>query len=190
MNAAGDRVPARLLQKAGQGRSIQILNPVANAEYVIGVQSLATSTTRTGNYIVTVDFSTEAASMESVFSGIVTATQTDYSRLQTNKSQLFDSTCQPRRQPFVKAFNCRSLMNELATLSSHCPSALDFQRPNSSGSLKDLHPSSRLTHSTVAGGWNNLIPTQGRCFERRSGTKSSRSNHPHSTAHQRSMELD
>ncbi len=89
MNAAGDRVPARLLQKAGQGRSIQILNPVANAEYVIGVQSLATSTTRTGNYIVTVDFSTEAASMESVFSGIVTATQTDYSRLQTNKSQLF-----------------------------------------------------------------------------------------------------
>jgi len=89
MNAAGDRVASKVLRKAGQGRSIQILNPVAGAEYVIGVQSLSTSTRRTGNYIVTVDFATEAASMQTVFGGIVTATQSDFSQIETSKSQLF-----------------------------------------------------------------------------------------------------
>ena len=89
MNAAGDRVPARLLEKAGNGRSVQILNPTANAEYVIGIQSLPTSATRTGNYLVTVDFSTEAASMTDMFSGEVTGLQSDFSSLQTSKSQLF-----------------------------------------------------------------------------------------------------
>jgi Matrixin len=89
MNGAGDRVPARLLKKAGDGRSLQILNPVAGAEYVIGVQSLATSATRTGNYIVTVDFATEAASMKTVFGGSVTSSQSDFSQIETAKSQLF-----------------------------------------------------------------------------------------------------
>jgi hypothetical protein len=88
MNGAGDRVASRVLNKAGQGRSVQILNPVAGAEYVIGVQSLATSTNRTGNYLVTVDFATEAASMQTMFNGQVTATQSDFSRLETSKSQL------------------------------------------------------------------------------------------------------
>lgn len=89
MNGAGDRVPARFLKKAGEGRSLQILNPVAGAEYVIGVQSLATSATRTGNYIVTVDFATEAASMKTVFGGSVTSSQSDFSQIETAKSQLF-----------------------------------------------------------------------------------------------------
>ena len=89
MNAAGDRVASRVLRKAGQGRSIQVLNPVAGAEYVIGVQSLSTSTRHTGNYIVTVDFATEAASMQTVFGGIVTATRSDFSQIETSKSQLF-----------------------------------------------------------------------------------------------------
>jgi hypothetical protein len=62
---------------------------VANAEYVIGVQSLATSAVRTGNYIVTVDFATEAAAMRTLFGGRVNATQSDFSRLETTRSQLF-----------------------------------------------------------------------------------------------------
>lgn len=89
MNAAGDRVPSRLLEKAGSGRSVQILNPTANATYVIGVQTLATSETRTGNYLLAVDFSTEAAGMTDMFSGEVAGIQSDFSNLQSRKSQLF-----------------------------------------------------------------------------------------------------
>ncbi len=89
MNANGDRVASRVLSKAGEGKSIQILNPVAGAEYVVGIQSRASASTRTGNYILTVDFATEAANMKELFSGSVSGTRADFSRIETSKPQLF-----------------------------------------------------------------------------------------------------
>ena len=89
MNSNGDRVAARVLEKAGKGFSVQITNPVKNADYIVAVVHAPNSTVTSGNYALTVDLSTEAASMKELFRGNVTGNQSDYSRLVTNKSQLF-----------------------------------------------------------------------------------------------------
>lgn len=89
MNAQGDRVAFRRLDKAGGGQSIQVANPVPGATYVLGVRSLPASAVKTGNYLVTIDFATEAARVSDVFSGVVQGNATDYSNLRSNKSQLF-----------------------------------------------------------------------------------------------------
>lgn len=89
MNSNGDRVAARVLEKAGQGFSVQITNPVKNADYIVAVLHAVNSTVNSGNYALTVDLSTEAASMQDLFRGSVVGSQSDYSRLETSKSQLF-----------------------------------------------------------------------------------------------------
>lgn len=89
MNSNGDRVAARVLEKAGKGFSVQITNPVRNADYVVAILHAPNSTVTSGNYALTVDLATEAASMKELFRGSVTGNQSDYSRLVTHKSQLF-----------------------------------------------------------------------------------------------------
>ena len=89
MNNNGDRVAARVIEKAGQGFTVQIINPAKNADYVVAVFHAANSTVTSGNYALTVDLSTEAASMKDLFRGHVVGSESDYSRLQTSKSQLF-----------------------------------------------------------------------------------------------------
>jgi hypothetical protein len=89
MNSNGDRVAARVLEKAGRGLSVQITNPVKNAEYIVAVLHRENSTVTSGNYALTVDLSTEAASMKELFRGNVVGGQSDFSRLETSKSQLF-----------------------------------------------------------------------------------------------------
>jgi hypothetical protein len=89
MNGKGDRVAARVLEKAGNGFSVQITNPLKNADYIVAVLHAENSTVNTGNYALTVDLSTEAASMQELFRGNVVGNQSDYSRLDNSKSQLF-----------------------------------------------------------------------------------------------------
>lgn len=89
MNSNGDRVAARVLEKAGRGLSVQITNPVKNADYIVAVLHKENSTVTSGNYALTIDLSTEAASMKELFRGHVVGGQSDFSRLETSKSQLF-----------------------------------------------------------------------------------------------------
>jgi hypothetical protein len=89
LNATGDRVPARLVEKSGGTKSVQIENPVPGGTYVVAVLPAAGSASTQGNYILTADFATDRNGLAPVFSGSVSNTVEDYSELETGKPQLF-----------------------------------------------------------------------------------------------------
>jgi hypothetical protein len=62
---------------------------VAGESYVIFIRAAAGSAVTSGNYVVTVNFATDAASLTPVFSGSVAGAQQDSSQLRVAKTQLY-----------------------------------------------------------------------------------------------------
>ncbi len=89
MNAQGDRVASRVIRSAAGQQSVQVVNPVAGASYVVGIKGQSNAAIPTGNYVLTVDFATVTADMKSLFSGTLMPGVKDYSLLTSTKSQLF-----------------------------------------------------------------------------------------------------
>ena len=89
MDAQGDRVASRVIRSAAGQQSVQVVNPVAGASYVVGIKGQSNAAIPTGNYVLTVDFATVTADMKSLFSGTLMPGVKDYSLLTSTKSQLF-----------------------------------------------------------------------------------------------------
>ncbi|MEI7702277.1 MAG: hypothetical protein WCK86_20945, partial [Planctomycetia bacterium] len=89
MNVQGDRVASRVIRSSAGQQSVQVINPVAGASYVVGIKGQSNSAIPTGNYVLTVDFATATADMKALFSGALMPGAKDYSLLTSKKSQLF-----------------------------------------------------------------------------------------------------
>jgi hypothetical protein len=89
MNAQGDRVVSRVIRSSSGQQSVQVVNPVAGASYVVGIKGQSGAAIPTGNYVLTVDFAAAEVGMKSLFSGALMPGVKDYSLLTTTKSQLF-----------------------------------------------------------------------------------------------------
>ncbi len=90
LTQTGDRVAASETRKADGGLSIDVVNPSPNQNYMLFVRTQAGSQIVQGNYVVTVDFSTNpATSMRDVTTGRVTATEEHLFELIVPKTQLF-----------------------------------------------------------------------------------------------------
>ena len=89
MNAAGDRLAARMIRNADGTVQVQVQQPVASETYLIGVRTAPGATVTTGNYALTADFSTAAATMTTVLQASVAVGQQRTVLLTSNKSQLF-----------------------------------------------------------------------------------------------------
>jgi hypothetical protein len=89
MNAAGDRLAARMIRNADGTVQVQVQQPVASETYLIGVRTAPGAIVTTGNYALTADFSTASATMSTVLQSSVAVGQQRAVMLTSNKSQLF-----------------------------------------------------------------------------------------------------
>ena len=89
MNAAGDRLAARMIRNADGTVQVQVHQPVASETYLIGVRTAPGATVTTGNYALTADFSTVTATMSTVLQSSIAVGQQRAVLLTSNKSQLF-----------------------------------------------------------------------------------------------------
>lgn len=90
LNRDGDRIASRLTRKADGGLSVTVTNPTPGEVYVLLVRAPADATVAPGNYVATINFATDPASnLRNLFSGRVTNTLEDVSKLKTYKTQLF-----------------------------------------------------------------------------------------------------
>jgi len=89
MNAQGDRVASTVIRSSAGQQSVQVMNPVGGASYLVGIKGQSNAAIPTGNYVLTVDFATVTADMKSLFSGTLMPGEKDYSLLTSTKSQLF-----------------------------------------------------------------------------------------------------
>ncbi len=89
LNRLGDRVESKLLAKPDGGVTIEVLNPVANQEYVLFVRTAAGSAVTSGNYVASMSFATNPAnSIRNVYQTSVSHNSEDISQLTTYKTQL------------------------------------------------------------------------------------------------------
>ena len=89
MNSAGDRVAARAFRSTSGSIQIQISNPVASETYLVCVRASADAPVSAGNYVLTADFATAVANMNTVLQDAVAPGQRAGIRLTSNRSQLF-----------------------------------------------------------------------------------------------------
>ncbi len=89
MNTNGDRIPAFVQDGAKGSRSLTISSPQPGATYLVGIRSEIDSPTPAVNYALTMNFTTDTASMVNMFEGEIQGAQEDFSNLTTYKPQLF-----------------------------------------------------------------------------------------------------
>lgn len=123
MNAQGDRVVSRVIRSSSGQQSVQVVNPVADASYVVGIKGQSGVAIPTGNYVLTVDFATATADMKSLFSGNLMPGVKDFSLLTSTKSQLFrfdlstlSSTTQQASQVTLVDVRTQSVVRTISTI--------------------------------------------------------------------------
>ncbi|MFM7865463.1 MAG: hypothetical protein ACKPHU_14710, partial [Planctomycetaceae bacterium] len=89
MNQAGDRLPSQLKKGSDGLQTLVVPNAVPGQTYVIGVWQRAGAVQATGNYLVTADFSTDAAQMATLTQKTLSIGAVDSDLLSSSKSQLF-----------------------------------------------------------------------------------------------------
>ncbi|MFM8727871.1 MAG: hypothetical protein ACKON9_22420, partial [Planctomycetaceae bacterium] len=89
MNRAGDRLPSQLKVGSDGLQTLVVPNAVPGQTYVIGVWQRAGAVQATGNYLVTADFSTDAAQMAKLTQKTLSIGAVDSDLLSSSKSQLF-----------------------------------------------------------------------------------------------------
>ncbi len=90
LNANGDRVSSSLTRKPGGGVNVIVNNPVPSENYVLFVRRTGGSSVQTGNYVATINFSTnQATSLRTLHSGNLDFQEVNWSAVRTFKTQLF-----------------------------------------------------------------------------------------------------
>lgn len=99
LDVSGTRVPARAMPRADGSVSFEILDPMPSANYFIRVRSDAVAVMTTGNYVVTVDAATEAATVAPLLEGQARAGEEGWAPVRVYKTQLFRFDLQARGAP-------------------------------------------------------------------------------------------
>jgi hypothetical protein len=90
LNAAGDRIAANAIRRPDGGVTLEVANPAPNQTYILFVRTQAGQTRPVGNYVVSINFSTNAADqIRPVFSGTVAPNAVQAMEFNTYKTQLF-----------------------------------------------------------------------------------------------------
>jgi hypothetical protein len=90
LNTAGDRIPANATRRPDGGVTLEVVNPAPNQTYILFVRTLEGQMRPVGNYVVAINFATNAADqLRPVFSGTAASNTVQATAFTTYKTQLF-----------------------------------------------------------------------------------------------------